>query len=126
MIRGLFRTVGTAIGLAAGAYLALVTVAARGAGAPGRPALPARCAGRAGHPADIGLEYEEVRFTTDDGFTLSGWLIPAARETRTAVILMHGFSGHRLPELTAFVPWLHERITSCSSTSAGTARAMAA
>jgi alpha-beta hydrolase superfamily lysophospholipase len=53
--------------------------------------------------------YEAVRFTTVDGVTLSGWLIPAARETRTAVIVMHGFSGHRLPELAALVPWLHER-----------------
>ena len=35
--------------------------------------------------------------------------MPAARETRTAVIVMHGFSGHRLPELAAFVPWLQER-----------------
>ena len=110
MIRGLFRTVGTAIGLVTGAYLAMVAV--RGSRAlvrpvvrpflPDAPDAPAT-------PADIGLEYESVRFTTDDGVTLSGWLIPAARETRTAVIVLHGFSGHRLPELAAFVPWLHER-----------------
>ena len=37
-----------------------------------------------------------MRFTTDDGVTLAGWLIPAGRETRAAVILMHGFSWHRL------------------------------
>jgi alpha-beta hydrolase superfamily lysophospholipase len=60
-------------------------------------------------PADIGLDFEAVRFTTDDGVTLSGWLVPAARETTTAVIVLHGFSGHRLPELAAFVPWLQER-----------------
>ena len=24
-------------------------------------------------------------------------------------MVLHGFSGHRLPELAAFVPWLHER-----------------
>jgi dipeptidyl aminopeptidase/acylaminoacyl peptidase len=47
-----------------------------------------------------------VRFTTDDGVTLDGWLIPAGRETRAAVILMHGFSWHRLPWLTEFVPWI--------------------
>jgi uncharacterized protein len=110
MIRGVVRAVGTVIGLATGAYLALVGV--RGSRAlvrpivrpflPDAPDAPAT-------PADIGLEYEAVRFTTEDGVTLSGWLIPAARETRTAVIVMHGFSGHRLPELAALVPWLHER-----------------
>ncbi len=60
-------------------------------------------------PAELGLGYEDVRFTTDDGVTLSGWLIPAGRPTRAAVIVMHGFSGHRLPELAAFVPWLQPR-----------------
>ena len=110
MIRAVFRAVGSTIGLLTGAYLTLVAV--RGSRAlvrpdvrpflPDAPDAPAT-------PADIGLEYEAVRFTTEDGVTLSGWLIPAARETRTAVIVMHGFSGHRLPELAAFVPWLHER-----------------
>ena len=50
-----------------------------------------------------------MRFTTDDGYTLDGWLIPAGRETRAAVILMHGFSWHRLPWLTEFVPWIQPR-----------------
>ncbi len=110
MIRAVFRAVGTALGLLTGAYLTLVAV--RGSRAlvrpDVRPFLPDAPEGPA-TPADIGLEYEAVRFTTEDGVTLSGWLIPAARDTRTAVIVMHGFSGHRLPELAAFVPWLHER-----------------
>lgn len=110
MIRAVFRAIGSAIGLVTGAYLALVAV--RGSRAlvrpdvrpflPDAPDAPAT-------PADIGLDYEAIRFTTDDGVTLSGWLIPSARETRTAVIVMHGFSGHRLPELAAFVPWLQAR-----------------
>lgn len=110
MIVGVLRTLGRAIGLATGAYLAFVGV--RGSRLLVRPAVrpflpdppdsPAT-------PADLGLEYESVRFTTDDGVTLSGWLIPAGRETPTAVVLMHGFSGNRLPELAAFVPWLRER-----------------
>jgi uncharacterized protein len=58
-------------------------------------------------PADLGIGYEEVEFDTDDGLRLAGWLIPAARDTRSVVILMHGFTGHRLPELASFVPWLH-------------------
>jgi len=110
MIRDVLRAVGRSAGLAAGVYLAFVGV--RGSRLLVRPEVrPFRPdpAGGPATPADIGLEFEAVRFTTDDGVTLSGWLIPAARETRTAVILMHGFSGHRLPELAAFVPWLQQR-----------------
>ncbi len=50
-----------------------------------------------------------MRFTTDDGVTLSGWLVPARRDTRAAVVVMHGFSWNRLPWLSGFVPWLSER-----------------
>ena len=104
---GVLRTFGRAIGLLAGAYLAFVGVrGSRQLVRPEvRPFLPDSPEGPA-RPSDIGLDYEPIRFTTDDGVTLSGWLIPAARETRTVVIVMHGFSGHRLPELAAFVPWL--------------------
>jgi alpha-beta hydrolase superfamily lysophospholipase len=110
MIGGVLRAVGTAVGLAAGAYLALVGVrGSRMLVRPHvRPFLP-DSPDAPSSPADIGLDFETVRFTTDDGVTLSGWLIAAARETRTAVVVMHGFSGHRLPELAALVPWLHER-----------------
>lgn len=73
-----------------------------------RPFLPF-VEGDAVSPGELGLPYEDVRFTTDDGVTLSGWLVPARRETRAAVILMHGFSWNRLGELSAFVPWLRER-----------------
>ena len=110
MIGRLLRIIGRAVGLVAGAYLAYVAV--RGSrllvSPEVRPFEPDPV-GSPATPADIGLEYEPVRFTTDDGVTLSGWLIPAARETRTAVIVLHGFSGNRLAELAAFVPWLHER-----------------
>lgn len=110
MILAALRAVGRVIGLTAGVYLAFVGVRGsrllvRPEVRPFRPEPPDAPA----TPADIGLAYESVRFTTDDGVTLSGWLIPAARQTRTAVIVMHGFSGHRLPELAAFVPWLQER-----------------
>jgi pimeloyl-ACP methyl ester carboxylesterase len=106
----LLRQIGRVVGLVTGAYL--VFVALRGSRMlvqpEVRPFLPEPGDGPA-TPADVGLQYEAVRFTTDDGVTLSGWLIPAARETRTAVVVLHGFSGHRLPELAAFVPWLAER-----------------
>ncbi len=60
-------------------------------------------------PAALGLPYESVRFTTDDGVTLDGWLVESERDTRAAVILLHGFSWHRLPWLAFFVPWLRRR-----------------
>jgi uncharacterized protein len=90
-------------------YLGYLTVeGSRRIVSPGRrPFVPEE--GDPATPADIGLDYEEVRFTTDDGVTLSGWLVPAARETRAAVVLLHGFSWHRLPWLAGFVPWLQRR-----------------
>ena len=90
-------------------YLGYLTVeGSRRIVSPGRrPFVPEE--GAPATPADIGLVYEDVRFTTDDGVTLSGWLVPAARETRAAVVLMHGFSWHRLPWLAGFVPWLQKR-----------------
>ena len=110
MILALARAIGRSVGLVLGAYLTYVAV--RGSRLlvrpEVRPFLP-EYAGAPATPGDLGLAYEDVRFTTDDGVTLSGWLVPAGRETRTAVIVLHGFSGHRLPELAAFVPWLQER-----------------
>jgi len=90
-------------------YLGYLTVeGSRRIVSPGRrPFIPEE--GGPATPADLGLAYEDVRFTTDDGVTLSGWLVPAARETRAAVVLMHGFSWHRLPWLAGFVPWLQRR-----------------
>ena len=90
-------------------YLGYLTVeGSRRIVSPGRrPFVPEE--GDPATPADIGLAYEDVRFTTDDGVTLSGWLVPPARETRAAVVLMHGFSWHRLPWLAGFVPWLQRR-----------------
>ncbi|HVM25607.1 MAG TPA: alpha/beta fold hydrolase [Candidatus Limnocylindrales bacterium] len=110
MIGALLRAIGQVLGLITGAYLAYV--AARGSRILTRPEvrpfLP-EYEGAPVTPGDLGLDYEAVRFTCDDGVTLSAWLVPAGRETRTAVIILHGFSGHRLPELAAFVPWLQER-----------------
>ena len=110
MIGSVLRAIGRTVGLLAGIYL--IYVAVRGSRLliepQVRPFVP-DIAGAPTTPADLGLDYEPVRMTTDDGVTLSGWLVPAARETRTAVIVLHGFTGHRLPELAAFVPWLAER-----------------
>jgi alpha-beta hydrolase superfamily lysophospholipase len=110
MIAALARLVGRLAGGLTGAYL--LFVGARGSRMlvqpDVRPFLP-EWEGAPATPRDLGLEYEPVRFTTDDGVTLTGWLIPSAREARTAVIVLHGFGGHRLPELAVFVPWIQER-----------------
>lgn len=110
MISRLVTALGRAIGLLIGAYVAYVAV--RGSRLllkpEVRPFAP-EWAEAPATPADLGLPYEDVRFTTDDGVTLSGWLVPAARETKTAVVVLHGFGGHRLPELATVVPWLRER-----------------
>jgi alpha-beta hydrolase superfamily lysophospholipase len=110
MIRTLLRLLGRGVGLLVGAYLTYA--AFRGSRIMTRPEVRPFVPDIEGGPAtpgDIGLPWESVRFTTDDGVTLSGWFIPAARETRTAVVMLHGFGGHRLPELAAFVPWIHDR-----------------
>jgi uncharacterized protein len=39
-------------------------------------------------PADVGLRYEEVRATTDDGAVLAGWFVPTSNGA--AVVLRHG------------------------------------
>ncbi|MEP6807732.1 MAG: alpha/beta fold hydrolase [Chloroflexota bacterium] len=107
--RGLAAWLGRIVAAATLGYLGYLTVeGSRRIVSPGRrPFAPAE--GEPATPGDIGLAYEDVRFTTDDGVTLSGWLIPAGRETRAAVVLMHGFSWHRLPWLAGFVPWLQPR-----------------
>jgi dipeptidyl aminopeptidase/acylaminoacyl peptidase len=107
--RGLAAWLGRIVAAATLGYLGYLTVeGSRRMVSPGRrPFLPEE--GEPATPADLGLVYEDVRFTTDDGVTLAGWLIPAGRETRAAVVLMHGFSWHRLPWLAGFVPWLQPR-----------------
>jgi len=107
--RGLAGWLSLFVGAVTLAYLGWVTVegSRRIVRPQRRPFVPLE--GEPGTPADLGLAYEDVRFTTDDGVTLTGWLMPAARETTAAVILLHGYSWHRLPWLVAFVPWLQRR-----------------
>ncbi len=41
-------------------------------------------------PADLGLAYEEVTFTTSDGLALNAWFLPAIGAPRGTVIHFHG------------------------------------
>ncbi|WP_353661897.1 alpha/beta hydrolase [Hydrogenimonas sp. SS33] len=44
-------------------------------------------------PAEWGVPYQKIDFTTDDGILLKGWWIPA--ESLRAVLLLHGKAGSR-------------------------------
>jgi uncharacterized protein len=46
-----------------------------------------------GTPADAGLEFSDVTFTTDDGVRLSAWLVPS--RNGAAVVLRHGAGSTR-------------------------------
>jgi uncharacterized protein len=44
-------------------------------------------------PADVGLRFEDVAFTSADGIRLQGWYLPASGAR--AVVLVHGIDGNR-------------------------------
>ena len=55
-------------------------------------------------PADIGLQFDEVRFTAGDGTSLHGWFVPAAGAERV-LLHCHGNAGnisHRLDAIRIF------------------------
>lgn len=52
-------------------------------------------------PEAIGLNYENVTVSTDDGIRLTGWFIPS-EQSRAAILLSHGNGGnisHRLEKI---------------------------
>jgi uncharacterized protein len=56
-----------------------------------------------GTPAALGLAYEDVEVTADDGVQIHGWLVPGPRPA--TLLYCHGNAGnisHRLPKLEAF------------------------
>ena len=55
-------------------------------------------------PGDIGLDYEDVTFETEDSIQLDGWFIPAANAEFT-ILFCHGNGGnisHRLDSINLF------------------------
>jgi fermentation-respiration switch protein FrsA (DUF1100 family) len=55
-------------------------------------------------PAELGLDFEDVTFTTTDGLKLNGWHIPAL-DSRFTVLFCHGNGGnmmHRLDSINIF------------------------
>lgn len=54
-------------------------------------------------PKDLGLNYEDVTFTTTDGIKIAGWLLPGQIEKAKTIILLHGYptdKGDILPALS--------------------------
>ena len=43
-------------------------------------------------PAEIGLDFEDVVFKSDDGLDLSGWYVPA-KSLNLTVLFCHGNGG---------------------------------
>jgi dipeptidyl aminopeptidase/acylaminoacyl peptidase len=56
------------------------------------------CLLEARSPAELGLPFENVAFSSADGLTLRGWWIPAPGSDR-AVIQLHGRSGSMDPDI---------------------------
>jgi hypothetical protein len=55
-------------------------------------------------PSDIGLMFEEITLTTEDGKAISAWYIPADNE-RGVLLFCHGNAGnisHRLDSIRIF------------------------
>jgi len=55
-------------------------------------------------PRDVGLEFEEVLLTADDGIRIHGWFIPA-KSSRATLLFCHGNGGnisHRLESILQF------------------------
>lgn len=53
-------------------------------------------------PQDLGMAYEDVSFSTDDGVALKGWFIPAEKSDAKTIVLLHGYpadKGDILPAL---------------------------
>lgn len=48
-------------------------------------------------PKDMGLEYENVSFETNDGVKLQGWYVPS--KNRAAIIISHGIGENRIGHL---------------------------
>jgi fermentation-respiration switch protein FrsA (DUF1100 family) len=55
-------------------------------------------------PKEMGLEFEDVYFSSSDGIKLNGWYVPA-KESRTTVLFCHGNAGnisHRIEVIYLF------------------------
>jgi len=54
-------------------------------------------------PADFGLEFEDITITTSDNLKLAAWFIQAKKETKKAVLLLHGYPADKGDILSSMV-----------------------
>ena len=59
-------------------------------------------------PSHIGLRFEDVFFTTEDGIRLHGWVIPH-KEARATLVWFHGNAGN-ISDRLLNIKLLHDRI----------------
>jgi uncharacterized protein len=59
-------------------------------------------------PADIGVAYEDVFFSSSDGVRLHGWFLPARGQAIGTVLFLHG-NAENISTHLASVHWLPER-----------------
>ena len=60
-------------------------------------------------PADVGLEYRDIQFASQDGTQLHGWMLPATTQPATATVLfMHG-NAENISTHLGSVYWLPEQ-----------------
>ena len=60
--------------------------------------------GQWGTPRDLGMAYEDVRITTEDGVRLHGWFVPA-QASKGTILFFHGNAGnvsHRIDSIRIF------------------------
>ncbi len=46
-------------------------------------------------PTEVGLDFEEVSFTTEDGLRISAWYVPPQEPNRVVLVLVHGQGANR-------------------------------
>lgn len=57
------------------------------------------------NPADVGLNYQDVKITLDDGNTIHGWWLPATGRVQATVLFAHG-NAENISTHLASVYWL--------------------
>lgn len=56
-------------------------------------------------PANVGLVFEDVGLTTEDGIRLHAWYMPASKPTARTVLFLHGNAGNISHRLQTFALW---------------------
>lgn len=55
-------------------------------------------------PSDLGLDHEHRRLTTTDGVELDAWIVPAANDTDSAIVVAHGYPASKADVLPLAAP----------------------